>query len=407
MSTTATSRAMAERESVGTAVLRHLVIALIAFLTLVDLFATQAILPTLAATYQVSPSAMATAVNASTFGMAAAGLAVAFLGHRINRRRGVLLSLVLLSVPTALLSLAPGLGSFAALRVMQGILMCAAFSLTLAHLGERCHAREAAGAFGAYVTGNVLSNLAGRLVSAGVAEHAGVAGNFLFFALLNLAGGLVVYFSFSRTPAIAMAAHQSLAGGGGEAMMAAWRAHLRNPALRAGFGIGFCILFAFIGTFTYVNFVLVLEPFALTPMQLGLVYLVFLPSMVTTPLAGAVARRIGARQIILHGLAVALVGLVLLLSQRLPVLLMGLSLVAAGTFAAQAAATGLVNRAAVADRAAASGMYLASYFSGGLVGTILLGRAYEAFGWTGCVAGIAIALLLAARLARRLREPAI
>ena len=35
------------------------------------------------------------------------------------------------------------------------------------------------------------------------------------------------------------------------------REHLRNPRCAPRFGIGFCILFAFIGTFTYVNFVLV------------------------------------------------------------------------------------------------------------------------------------------------------
>ena len=58
--------------------------------------------------------------------------------------------------------------------------------------------------------------------------------------------------------------------------------HWRNPALRAAFGIGFCILFAFIGTFTYVNFVLVRPPLALGMMDLGFVYFVFLPSIVTT-----------------------------------------------------------------------------------------------------------------------------
>ena len=35
-----------------------------------------------------------------------------------------------------------------------------------------------------------------------------------------------------------------------------------TPPLRADFGIGFCILFAFIGTFTYVNFVLARPPLA-------------------------------------------------------------------------------------------------------------------------------------------------
>ena len=56
-------------------------------------------------------------------------------------------------------------------------------------------------------------------------------------------------------------------------------------------------------------------------------------------------------------------------------------LVGAGTFFAQATATGFVSRAATADRGAASGVYLAAYFSGGLVGSAVLGQAFDRFGW--------------------------
>ena len=111
---------------------RESVIALIAFLTVVDLFATQAILPSLAKAYRVSPSAMGTAVNASTFGMAVAGLAVAYFSRRINRRRGVIAALALLSIPTALLAAAPDLITFTILRVVQGLRMSTAVTLTLA-----------------------------------------------------------------------------------------------------------------------------------------------------------------------------------------------------------------------------------------------------------------------------------
>src|SRR5262245_32572486 len=97
---------------------RSLVIGLMAFLTVVDLFATQAILPTLARFYQVSPAAMGFAVNASTIGMAIAGLAVAFFSRRIDRRRGIATALALLSIPTALLAVAPDLMTFTALRIV-------------------------------------------------------------------------------------------------------------------------------------------------------------------------------------------------------------------------------------------------------------------------------------------------
>src|SRR5829696_8184246 len=94
--------------------LRTLLIGLIAFLTVIDLFGTQAILPALTRAYGVTPAAMGLAVNASTMGMAVAGLTVAYFSRRIDRRRGILLSLALLAIPTALLASAPDLATFAA-----------------------------------------------------------------------------------------------------------------------------------------------------------------------------------------------------------------------------------------------------------------------------------------------------
>src|SRR5436190_7605231 len=196
----------AEKHHSAGSLLRNLVIGVTAFLTVVDLFATQAILPTLARLYQVAPAAMGFAVNASTFGMAVSALVVAFFSRRVDRRRGILFSLMLLSIPTALLAVAPNLAIFTLLRVIQGVLMSAAFALTLAYLGEECSAKDAAGAFAAYITGNVASNLFGRLMSAAVADHLGLASNFYVFALLNLAGALLVYFTLGRATPMPMAA---------------------------------------------------------------------------------------------------------------------------------------------------------------------------------------------------------
>jgi MFS transporter, YNFM family, putative membrane transport protein len=380
------------------ALLRTVVIGLTAFLTLVDLFATQAILPSLTRAYGVSPAAMGFAVNASTMGMAISGLLVSLFSRYINRRRGILISLVLLSIPTALLATAPDLMVFTALRIMQGLCMASAFTLTLAYLGEECSDMDADGAFAAYITGNVASNLVGRLIAAAVVDHFGLASNFYFFAATNLAGAVLVYYTVAHTTPMA---HTGMISA---SPLAAWIEHLRNPRLRAAFGVGFCILFAFIGTFTFVNFVLVRPPLSLGMMQLGFVYLVFLPSMVTTVLAGRTVRYLGTRPTLWGSLGLAAIALPLLLLSNLSAVLVGLVLVGVGTFFAQAVATGFVSRAATGDRGAASGMYLSSYFAGGLVGTAVLGQAFDRFGWAACVAGIGLSLAAAALLTFRLRS---
>jgi predicted MFS family arabinose efflux permease len=377
---------------------RQLIVGLTAFLTVVDLFAAQALLPSLTAHYQVSPAAMGLAVNACTLGMAAGGLAVAFLSQNIDRRRGVLASLSALSVPTLLLAVAPDIWTFALLRITQGIFMSAAFGLTLAYLGERFDMHEAAGAFAAYITGNVASNLLGRLIAAATVQEAGLAASFAVFAVLNLAGAALVYRTMERLPQ-----QPELPAAGQTMTMETWRSHLSDPRLRPAFGIGFCILFAFISTFTYINFVLVNPPLLVSMMQLGVIYFVFLPSILTTPVAGHVQERFGLHASLAGGLGVALVGLPLLLSAQLTAVLAGMALVAAGTFFAQAIATGYVSRTATANRGAASGIYLAAYFSGGLAGSAVIGQLFDRLGWSAAVAGIGASLVIAIYLVRRLK----
>jgi predicted MFS family arabinose efflux permease len=373
---------------------RSLLIGVIGFLTLVDLFATQAILPSLATEYGVTPSEIGVAANATTLGMAIAGLLVGAVSAGLERKRAITLSLLVLSVPTALLAFAPNLTVFALLRVTQGLFMAAAFTLTLTHLAERCEHRTAT-ALAAYVTGVVASNLIGRLTAALVAGQVGASSSFLFFAALNVAGSALVAFALTRNEP------EPMQGNG--RFWSAWAHHLAQPALRQTFAIGFLILFGFIGVFTYVGFVLMRPPNALSMSALGLVFLVFAPSMLTTPAAGRITNRFGPGLTVPVSLAVAMFGLALLLFANLFSVLAGMTLVGIGTFFAQAVATGHVGRIAEGDKAAASGLYLSSYYCGGLFGAVVIGQLFDRFGWFAAVAGVFVARGLAALLGLKLR----
>ena len=215
--------------------------------------------------------------------------------------------------------------------------------------------------------------------------------------LLNLAGAMLVYFTIRRVqPMHVMAAAQS--------PLAAMLGHWRNPSLRAAFAIGFCILFAFIGTFTFVNFVLDARAAVAGAYgsRLGL--------FCVRPFCGddAVCRQRGRAvwhaAAIWGALAVAGLGLPLMLSSRLAVVLTGMVLVGAGTFFAQAAATGFVGQAARENRGVGrAGRISPCYFLGGLVGSAVLGQLFDHLGWIVCVTGIGASLAIAAGLTVRLR----
>lgn len=376
---------------------RAITFGLIGFLTLVDLFAAQAILPALALKYGVKPGEIGLAANAGTIGMAIAGLAAGAAARTVERKIGIWLSLAVLAVPTVLLASAPDLETFALLRIAQGLCMATAFTLTLAYLGERCNATDAAGALAAFVTGIVASNLIGRMSAATVLSYSSVEITFYFFAMLNILGAMLTYRTLCKTQAMREVDAMT------PSIVQVWRTHFANPALQRSFAIGFLMLFAFIGVFTYVNFVLTAPPIDLPQGYLGLVYLVFLPAMFTTPQAGKYAVRWGAGETMAAMLVLSVLGVALAAIPSLWAILTGLAVVGVGTFFAQAAATGYVSRAATVERGVAGGLYLTCYYCGGLTGAAFIGWLFDAFGWGAALIGNGAALALAALIAWSLR----
>ncbi len=369
------------------------IVALVSFLTLVDLFGSQALLPQIIDAYATEPGLAGIAVNAATLGMAIAGLTVAWFADRIDRKQGIWICLALLSIPTTLLAFTDSIWVFLVLRVLQGMFMAAAFTLTMTYLSEQCDVMAVGGAMAAYITGNVASNLFGRLLAVSASDLFGLSGSFLVFAGLNLIGAALAFALIGpRDMEPPMRTGSPLK---------AWRTHWADPALRAAFAIGFLILFVFVGVFTYVNLHLV-DALGVPASYLGLVYLVFIPALFTTPSAGGVAKRLGPRRTLMMALAIGLASTLLTLFPSLPVVLGALAVIGAAMFFAQAAATGFVSQRVTHDQAAANGLYLTSYYAGGLVGAFVLGQVQAVAGWTGVVIGLALALALSLLVARRL-----
>jgi len=375
---------------------RSTILGVVSFLTLIDLFGSQALLPRLVVAFEADAGTMGFAVNAATIGMAVSGLIVAWFADRIDRKRGIWVSLACLSVPTLGLGLVDDVTTFTLLRIAQGVFMAAAFTLTMTYLSEQCDVTAAGGAMAAYVTGNVASNLFGRMMAVSTADGFGLSGSFFAFAGLNLAGAAVAFVLIGPKDDSPPTRSASPA--------AAWRRHLSHPSLRAAFAIGCAILFVFVGVFTYVNLHLTAALGVPEP-ALGLVYVVFVPAMVTTLYAAKAVGRWGPQSVFRAAGTAALVGISLTLVPTVAAVLAGLAIVGAALFFMQAAATGFVGRTAQGDRAVANGLYLTSYYVGGLLGALALGQAQLAGGWpmvAGIVALVVVATLL---LAGALRHP--
>jgi len=363
--------------------------------TLIDLFGPQAISPVLAARFHATASETSFGVNAASLGMAVSGFLAACFADRLDRRRAIIGCLLALAATTILLASSDDLWGFATLRAAQGLCMGAAFAVSVAYVAEEWGPLgKASTVMAAYVTGNIIGQMLGRILAGAIVELAGWREVFFAFGALNLIGGLALW------RALPAGRRQNSALAASADIRERLRMHLSDCRLQGAFAVGFLILAVFASEFTYVNFRLEAAPFNVAPSELGLLYGVFCAAIISTPLAGPMIRRIGHPAALTFGAIVSLSGALLTLSGSLAIVIIGMALVACGLFFSQAVATAFTGYAAQAFKATASGLYMAAYYTGGICGTTLLGLIFEHGGWHWMTMTIIGLLILMAGIAR-------
>lgn len=360
---------------------RTAALVLAGFCAFLTIHAPQPLLPLLAREFRVSDGAIALVIAATTAGIGLAAPFIGMISDRVGRKRVIVPTALLLSIPATLCSTASGLPSLLFWRFCQGILTPGIAAVTIAYINEEWEIGAGA-AMSAYVTGTVIGGFSGRMIAAIVAAHSSWRWAFATLGILCAigAGAMAAWLPPDRHARARAVPH------GSRASMAA---HLRNPRLLATCAVGFCVLFTLIATFTYINFYLAAPPFHLGTQALGFLFTVYLLGIVVTPILGRSIDRIGHRAAIAAALSASAAGICLTLIHYLPAVTLGLAILAAGIFIAQAVTSSYVGVAASYAHASAVGIYSVFYYAGGTMGSSLPGWFWSYGGWPACVALIA------------------
>ena len=360
-----------------------------AFLTL---YATQPILPLLAAQFHAGKVAVSLTITFTTLGVALSAPFIGEIADRTGRKRVIVWSAMMLAVATLLTATSPNLPWLLFWRFVQGLVTPGVFAVTTAWVHEQWPAERAPAIISAYVSGTVLGGFIGRFVAGITAGNLGWRWAFIVLGLLSLA--MAVYLA----AALPGESKQALVRRNAGEAHPLWL-HLRNKCLLSAYSIGFCVLFSMVATFTYVSFYLAASPFLLGPGALGLIFVVYLAGAVITPLAGTRIVQYGHRNMLLAAGFMSAAGACATLVPRLWIVFFGLALCCSGTFLAQASTTSHIGAEAESGRALAMGLYVTFYYAGGSVGAAAPGWAWQAWGWPGCVALIVLIQVVIASIA--------
>jgi predicted MFS family arabinose efflux permease len=173
--------------------IRVLMIALIGYCVFLNVYATQSLLPLFSNVFQASKFAVSLTVSATTVGIALAAPVAGLLAEQIGRRRVMVGSVMLLTLPVLLSATAPGLHALIGWRFVQGLIMPGIISVTMAYVSEEWAQGGAAAVMAAYVAGNVLGGVSGRFLSGQVAAHINWRAAFIALGCVNAIGAIAVW----------------------------------------------------------------------------------------------------------------------------------------------------------------------------------------------------------------------
>jgi predicted MFS family arabinose efflux permease len=354
--------------------------------TFAQLYSPQAVLPLLAAEFDVSPATAALAVSAATLGLAVAVIPWSIVADRIGRVQAMTIGIVAATALGLAAPLSADVATLLVLRLAEGAALGAVPALALAYLSEEVDPRHAAAAAGSYIAGTTLGGLSGRLVSGPIADLAewrtGLWATAVLCAAAAVAFLLLVPRARGFTPLVR----------GGARIATRLAVNLRSPAQLALYAQGFLLMGAFVAMYNYLGFHLTHPPFSLPGWIVTSLFVAYLAGTVSSPWAGTLASRHGRLPVLLVSTAAMAVGTALMLVPIVLVILGGLVVMTAGFFGAHAVASGWAPASARPDtRAQASSLYYLGYYGGSSLFGWSLGYVFDAAGW-GVFLGVVVAM---------------
>jgi YNFM family putative membrane transporter len=367
--------------------IRTLGIAVAGFAAFVNLYSPQALLPELSHDFNASAGDISALMTASTGAIALTAPFTGALADIIGRKRLITAAMLLIVVPTVLMSFAVSVPQLVVLRFIQGLLVPPIFAVVVAYIGDEWPAGDVARIAGIYMVGTSIGGFAGRFIPGIVTDMLGWRAAFGAVAILTLAAAAAVMLLLPRE-------RNFVASGGLGNSFRFMLHHLRDTRLLATFAVGFGVLFNFIATFTYVSFHLAAPPYLFSPTLLGALFLTYVVSSFAVPWVGRGIAALGRRRFVLGIIAFWFVGVFAMLAPSVVLILIGLTLCAVCGMLCQTVATGYVTMIAKDGRSSAVGLYASVYYIGGSAGAFLTGFAWTWAGWPGCVATVALMLAI-------------
>ncbi|SDG76784.1 MFS transporter [Pseudomonas abietaniphila] len=368
------------------------------FATFALLYCVQPMMPVLSREFSINAAQSSLILSVSTAMLAIGLLITGPISDRLGRKPVMVFALFSAAFFTIASALMPTWEGVLVTRALVGLSLSGLAAVGMTYLSEEIHPQNIGLAMGLYIGGNAIGGMSGRLITGVLSDFVSWHTSLLIMGLIALgAAGLFWKFlppsrNFRPNP---LNARNLLEG---------FVLQFRDAGLPLLFLEGFLLMGAFVTLFNYIGYRLLADPYNLSQAVVGLFSVVYLSGIYSSAKIGALADRLGRRNVLWAVIVLMLVGLALTLFTPLAVVVIGVLMFTFGFFGAHSVASSWIGRRAIKAKGQASSLYLFSYYAGSSVAGTGGGVFWHYAGWNGIGVFIGLVLLAALGVALKLAK---
>lgn len=368
------------------------------FSTFALLYTVQPLLPLFAQEFGLSPMRSSWALSAATGALAVCLLLASVASDRVGRKGMMCLALLLSAVLDVACALVHSFTQLLVLRTLLGVTLAGLPAVALAYLGEEIDPPSLGYSVGLYIAGTALGGMTGRVATSFLTDY------LTWRVALAVIGGAALLATAEFWRILPPSNHFKPGSLNVRAILTGTRRHFSDGGLPWFFCLAFLLMGAFVSVYNYLGFRLAGPEFGLRHSEVSLIFSLYLMGMFSSVWMGRLADRYGRRRVLWTVIATMLTGLLMTLSGSLLLIIAGIALFTFGFFGGHSIASSWVGRRAKVQAALASSLYLFFYYLGSSLIGSFSGLMWQAGGWSGVVAVLAMCLTLSLLVALRLRK---
>lgn len=368
------------------------------FSTFSLLYCVQPMLPVLSREFSINAAESSLILSVATAMLAIGLLITGPISDRLGRKSVMVFSLFSAGLFTVASALMPSWEGVLLARAFVGLSLSGLAAVAMTYLSEEIHPQHIGLAMGLYIGGNAIGGMSGRLITGVLSDYVSWHIALSIMGLISLTGACVFWKilppsrNFRARPLNA------------KNLLDGFVLQFRDAGLPWLFLEGFLLMGAFVTLFNYIGYRLLAEPYNLSQAVVGLFSVVYLSGIYSSAKVGALADKLGRRNVLWAVIVLMIAGLALTMFNPLAIVVIGVVMFTFGFFGAHSVSSSWIGRRAIKAKGQASSLYLFSYYVGSSVAGTGGGVFWHYAGWNGIGVFVGLLLLMALGAALKLAK---